>query len=386
MTDKRQKSENKLKFMKIDLLLLMFVLLLVFFGSAIVYSASYYELGVDFNQESHGYLLSTLFFAVLGIISMLVMSFIDFKFHKYLVSIYILLTLALLILVLFIGEDIKGSVRTIKITSRLTIMPSEIAKACLIFSLAFFISNNKKHIKKFVFLTFLILFSLIFVGLVYLQNDFSTSVLILSLVVSLFLISGFKFKHLLIYALICISMVFFVINKKDSFRSDRMEIWQKTLTDRSYIYEDSRSQIMNSIYAISTGRTTGKGPGLGEFSNLRLSEAYADFIFSVYAEEYGFIGSVLLLLIFLFIIYRIFKIAIECDDFFGFLIAAGVGILISYQVVINVGVALAILPTTGITLPFVSKGGSSLVVNLALIGVVLNISSYNRKVENKWDW
>lgn len=359
--------------LKVDYLLLATVILLVVLGSVIVYSASYYELEIGLRIEADYYYFNVLIYALVGIILMLAISFFPYEYLKKLVPVILLVSVVFLVLVLVAGTSIKGGKRWLEYGG-FTFMPSELAKVSIIFLTAWFVDRVGTKLRDYKVFALLFALGLIFVVLVYPQKDLATTLLLIALMMGMYLMAGARISHLL--GISVIGVVFGIVAiMAESYRGSRMQIWKETLFDRAYLFTDAKRQIMNSIYAISSGGLTGRGLGMSEFSNLRLPDAYSDFIFAIYAEELGLVGSLLLLFLYAFLIYRVFKTALHCEDLFGFMLAGGTGLLIALHVIINVGVALAILPTTGLTLPFVSKGGTSLVILCMLLGVVLNISS-----------
>ncbi|MDO4772584.1 MAG: FtsW/RodA/SpoVE family cell cycle protein [Bacillota bacterium] len=363
--------------LKIDYMLLIVVVLLVFIGTLAVFSASYYELEIGLRQEAYHYFKMNLLYAAVGLFLMISVSFFPYEGIKKLIKYIAIFTIFTMIYVVANGKDFYGAKRWI-VVGNITFMPLELAKVTLILIIAWFTDRVGRNIREFKTFGGILAVCFFFVILAIPEKDLATVVLMIGLIVTLLFVAGADMKYLVI--LFSIGAVFaLVLLYAEPYRLSRISIWLETFSDRQYVFSDSKRQIMNSIYAISSGELIGKGIGMSDFSKLRLPEAYSDFIFSIVVEEFGFLGLLGILTLYAFLVYRLFKIAIDCDDVFGFTIAAGTGILILLQVIINVGVALAILPTTGITLPFISKGGTSLVVLLLLIGVVLNISSSNKE-------
>ncbi len=370
---------------KIDYPLLIVVVLLVFIGAMAVFSASYYELVVVKRQSSYDYFIDTIIFAALGYASLLFFSFFPYEHTKknILISLLVAITLALSIYVIFGGEESGGAKRWIRYGS-VTIMPMEFTKVCLIFVIAWFrdkFADSFSDLKSYLIIT---ITAAVIIGITVFQTDLASLILLITIFMLLMFILGSKIKHLLVASGIGLSAVLILLFIKN-FRVGRIETWISTLFTSNYVLNDANRQIMNSIYAISSGGLFGKGMGMSEFSKLRLSQSYNDFIFAIIVEEFGMLGAFVLLTLLAFMIYRIFKIAMECDNLYGFTIAAGTGILFLLQVLVNVGVSLAILPVTGITLPFISKGGNSLILSLALVGVVLNISSANNELKSVYE-
>lgn len=363
--------------LKIDYWLLFVVIVLVALGTVVVYSASFYELEIGFRDPPDYHFKQMLLYATIGIGLMIFTSFVPYEYIKKMVPVILIVTLISLFAVIFFGEEINGAKRWIKIGG-LTFMPSELAKISIVFLIAWYADKVGLHIRDIRFLALLLGGVGLIVLLVVPQRDLATVVIMLALILTLLWISNIKKTHLI--AMTGIGILFgMVLLFWESYRGSRVKIWLETIFDRTYLFSDEKRQIMNSIYAISSGGIRGRGVGFSEFSNMRLSEAYSDFVFAIFAEEFGFIGSLILLLLYAIVLRRIFKIAFECEDLFGFLIAAGTGLIIAFHVLISVGVALAVLPTTGIALPFISKGGSSLVILMMMLGIVLNISSHNNE-------
>lgn len=362
---------------KIDYWLLIAVVLFVFIGALAVYSASYYELEVSLRYEAHRFFKMNLIYSGIGLMIMLIVSFVPYELIKKFIYPIAIVTILAMLYVWFFGIELKGARRWIELGS-VTFMPLELTKITLILVIAKVMDRVGRNIKNINTLGMTLLICFFFLGLALPEKDMATTVLMLAMVFLLLYVNGAKFKHLFLIALV--GMIFaLILLYSESYRTARVSIWLETLFDNQYEFSDDKRQIMNSIYAISSGELAGKGIGMSAFSKLRLPEAYSDFIFAVLVEETGFIGLLVILLLYAFLIYRIFKIAIECDDAFGYTIASGSGILIMLQVIINIGVTLAIFPTTGITLPFISKGGTSLVMLLLMVGVVLNISASNKE-------
>lgn len=363
--------------LKIDYWLLFVVIVLVVLGTIVVYSASFYELEIGFRDPPDYHYKQMLLYATIGIGLMIFTSFVPYEVIKKLVPVLFLVTVISLFAVIFFGEEINGAKRWIKIQG-FTFMPSELAKISIVFIIAWYADKVGSYLKDVRFLAILLGVLSFLVILVIPQRDLATVVIMLALMLTLLWISNIKKSHLFAITGLGIGMGTILLFW-ESYRGSRVKIWMDTIFDRNYLFSDERRQIMNSIYAISSGGIRGRGLGFSEFSNMRLSEAYSDFVFAIFAEEFGFVGSLILLLLYALLLRRIFKIAFECEDLFGFLIAAGTGLIIAFHVLISVGVALAILPTTGIALPFISKGGSSLVILMMMVGVVLNISSHNNE-------
>lgn len=364
---------------KIDYPLLLGVLLAVGFGIIMVYSASYYKLLVKDHLNPESYFKSGSLYALIGTAAMMFFSYINYARYKKMTGAFVMIALALSIYVLIFGDNINGARRWIFLAG-ISIMPSEVTKIAIVFSISAFVVKMDKRIQEFSVFFVALLGTGLLAGLTFFQPNLSTAALISILGVSMLFVAGCRFSHIFFTSaglgvLVAIGIIF------EPYRFKRLVVYLNYVVDRTYVFDDTRRQIMYSIYAISSGGLNGLGLGMGELKNLRLPEPYNDFIFSIISEELGFIGSVSVLCLYAFILYRIFLIALNCKDRYGFMIASGAGLQIAYQVIINVGVATNLLPTTGISLPFLSKGGSSIIMMMALMGVVLNISYQNSLME-----
>lgn len=364
------------KYAKIDYVLLFMTILLVVLGVVMVYSTSYYNMLID--HRSPDFLFkSSLNYAIIGIVVMIVVSMINYRFFKYVAPFMYVVATLLSIVVLLVGEDFKGGTRWIIIPFlNISFMPSELTKIAIILTFAWYIGMAGKRIGEFSHFLKLFVLLGILAGLTIFQRDLSTTALIVALGVSMMFIGKCRFRYLFITMAICVCLLAGYLHLFP-YSMDRINVWTSSVTDRVYEFDDGKYQIMYSVYAIGSGGLTGKGFGMGELKFMRLPEPYNDFIFAIICEEFGLWGALLVLLIFVIILHRIFAIAMATKDHFSYLVASGTGLLIAYQVIINIGVVTNILPTTGITLPFVSKGGTSVVILMFLIGVVLNISMHN---------
>ncbi len=370
----------KIKNLKLDYSLLFVVLSLVIFGIIMVYSTSFYKF-IIIGQNTEQLLYSGTVYAIIGFVVMMIAIFFNYQHYRKLILLIAIVAVVASVLVLFYGVKSGGATRWLVVPIvNIAFMPSELTKISLIFIAAYFIDGAGKRVKEFRHFFIMMMIILAFAGLTALQKDLSTSSMMLVLVLLMMFVGGANIFYLISLGVIG-GGVFKIYLSIFPYSMRRINIWLSTLQDRTYTYADKNYQIIHSLYAVGSGGLFGKGLGKGELKFLRLPEANTDFIFAIICEELGFLGAILVLLAFIFIIYRIFKIAVAAPDKFGFCIASGVGILIALHTVINIGVVINLLPTTGITLPFISKGGSSLIMLMFLVGVVLNISLQSQHKE-----
>mgnify|MGYP000329918504 CR=1 FL=1 len=357
-----------------DFWLFMVVLILVSFGLIMVFSASSPS-AYEMYDDIYFYLKSQAKFALLGFVAMIVI--MNINYHKYARwTIHLLiLSIILLILVLIpgIGRSEKGAWRWIYI-GPINFQPSEIAKIALIMFFANSLSKRKDQLRYFFkgLLPYLVLIG-IFAGLLLMEPHLSCTMIIVAVCVIMLFCAGAKIKHFIIIgapALVgLIALIIFV-----DYRRDRL----LSFLDPFKYQTDIGYQIVQSLYAIGSGGLFGRGLGKSLQKFLYLPESHNDFIFSVLAEELGFLGVLLVMLLFLVFIWRGVKIAINAPDAFGSLIAVGITSLISVQVLMNIAVVTSSIPPTGVSLPFFSAGGTSLVILMSSVGVLLNISKYSK--------
>jgi len=354
-----------------DYLLLLIVVILVGIGIVMVYSSSFINAATRFNDGVH-FLKRQLCFSLIGLLLMVLIMNIRYQALKRFVYPILVTSLLLLTLVLIpgMGTSVGGSTRWFRIGT-LSFQPSEFAKLSLVIFLAYSLSKKEGKIKSFLigFLPHLIV-TLLISGLVLLQPDFGSAMIMLLIFFILMFVAGGKIIYLT-YLLCATSIGCYFLISCVGYRLDR-------LTSYLNPWEDPTSmgfQIIQSFLAFGSGGLWGVGLGSGKQKLFYLPEPHTDFIFSIIGEEIGFIGVLLVIILFIILFYCGLRISIRAPDLFGTYLALGITSLIILHVVINMGVVMGILPTKGSTLPFISYGGTSLVVNLISIGVLLNISS-----------
>ena len=358
-----------------DFSLLFLTMFLVGLGLVMIYSTSSYN-ATKYYGEATYFLKKQAIFAVFGLVVMIVVSLIDYRYiiHPLPVikirpiSVLYVLCVALQILVLAIGEDIKGAKRWIEIPGLGSFQPSELTKICIVLLTAYLAGRAPKMMNKFSgFLG--VLFRVVWlIGLVLIEN-FSTALVLSVIVVVICFVTSKKKTYYLWVGLLGIAAVAAVFLLGEGFRMTRIDAWLNVETHpKGY-------QTLQGLYAIASGGFWGKGLGNSVQKLGFIPESHNDMIFSVICEEMGLIGAVAILLLFLFLLWRLFVIAVNAPDLFGSLIAVGVMAHIAAQVVINVAVVTNTIPSTGIPLPFISYGGSSLVALLFEMGIALGVSN-----------
>jgi len=359
---------------KVDYLLLITVVIISLFGVLMIYSSSYVWAEYKFN-DPYKFLKSQALFLLVGYVIMIIVANIPYK--KYLDKANIIFGVCFLLLILVlipgIGTVRNGSRSWFGIGS-FGIQPSEFTKLALIMFTSKYLSNNEKilkNIKKGVFPILGIL--LLVFGLIMLQPDFGTGVVIVMTIVVLLFISGVEIGFFMKIGLVgLIGVVGLIIVAP--YRLKRIESFINPWTDPL----GSGFQIIQSLYAIGPGGLLGMGLGNSVQKHFYLPEPQTDFIFSIISEEFGFLGVLIVSTLFITIIYRGFKIAMNCEDKFGKFLAFGITFGLAFQALLNLMVVVGLIPVTGVTLPFLSYGGSSLLITLVSIGILLNVSKYNR--------
>lgn len=361
---------------KIDRPFLIALLLLAGIGVIMVFSASMYSSTIS-GEKGYALFLKQLVFDLLGVLVMVILSKIDYRVYKkyYLVGVVLSVFLLVIVLIPGIGLKVNDARRWIdlKVT---TFQPSEFAKVAMILYFSTIISRKPDIIKENLpFLLNCMLPLFLVCGITAIEPSLSAAMAIAVGAGAVLYFAGIKFKLFYPYlGFAALAVVGLMI--AEPWRLDRFNVF---LGKGGYDY-----QISQSLLAIGTGGIFGRGLGNGKQKYLFLPELQNDFIFSNIAEEFGFIGCLFVLGLFAFIIWRGFQIAQKSPDTFAYLYTSSVMLLLAFQVLVNIGVASAIIPVTGMALPFVSAGGSSVVILFAMMGPILNISrnvDLSRKLE-----
>ena len=354
-----------------DYTLLLVVVILALIGVVMVFSSSYMRANTAYGDPLHFLKRQGTFF-VIGLIGMLVMANVNYQYIRRLAFIIYMVSNALLVLVLIIGISSRGATRWIPLPIIGQFQPSEVAKAGVIFFLAFIISNNKNILNKWP--SFIVCCGVAAVTsvLVFLGNNMSTAIIVMIIGIGIiFTACPYIIRFVVAGCAGIAGILGYLIlsSASENFRAARFEAFLNP-----FDYQLSKGfQIIQSLYAIASGGMFGLGLGQSRQKTF-LPEAHNDIIFSIICEELGFIGAAVVLLLFGILIWRGIKIAMNAPDTFSSLTAMGIMILIASQVLINVAVVTNSIPNTGVPLPLISYGGTSLLVAMSLIGVLLNIS------------
>ena len=367
MTDLHQRNGDTKE--SIDYVLLILVLLLVVFGLVVLYSTSAYNGRVKFADPAY-YLRKQFFATSIGLFSMYLVSCMDYRRLQNYAWIGYGIALMLSTAVLFVGQEYNGSKRWLAL-GPLSFQPSEYAKLAVVVLLAAIVSRNASHMKSWKYMFLVILLILPVVGLVG-SNNLSTAIIILGIAVILIFVANPQFLPFLWIGGTGVGFIGIFLSL-ESYRLERLAIWRNPeLYEKGY-------QTMQGLYAIGSGGLFGVGLGESMQKLGFVPEAQNDMIFSIICEELGLTGAVAVLVIFGLLIWRLMVIATWTKDLFGALLAAGVMGHIMIQVILNVAVVTNTIPNTGITLPFVSYGGTSVVFLLREMGIALSVSRGVRK-------
>lgn len=367
-------SDLKKNMVKIDLKFLVMVYTLLIFGLIMVFSASSPMSYAANEHDSFYYLKKQLIWAFFGTLGLLVTVSVDYRKYKKWAVIGYVFNLVLLLAVLVAGTDAKGAKRWLSLGG-FTFQPTEVTKILMIIFYAYLLSETYKYIGKLRTLGVYALFLGIVAFLIMKQPHMSCTILVVASVGIMLFVAGLKWRHIIF----CVSAggigAFFLAMSSD-YRRARMLTFLNP-------FEDIRGdgwQIVQSLYAIGSGGIFGAGIGQSRQKYFNIPEPQNDFIFSIIAEELGLFGGILVVLMFVYLIYRGIKIALSAPDMFGKLLVSGIVGLIAIQAVINIAVVTSTMPVTGMALPFFSYGGTALAVTLAEMGIVLNVSAHG---ENK---
>lgn len=366
-----------------DMPFFLILMLVLVIGLISLFSASYAYAYYWYDQDSYYFIKRQLLFAVVGVGIMLVVSMVDYHIlHRFAVPVMIL-SWGLLVLVLFMPA-IQNVHRWIRIPGVGQFQPSEVAKFGLILLFAHLISLNHKNMKTFLkgFLPFLLILG-VTCALVFREPHLSGTMLLLAIGLVLMYVGGTR----LIYLLVTIggggAAAAFLIFVK-GYEKERIDVWLDPFAVFTAGSEgkDMAWQTVQSLYAIGSGGLMGQGLGNSRQKHLFLPEPQNDFIFAIVCEELGFIGAVMIIILFALLVWRGFMIGMRAPDKFGSMLAIGLTAQVGIQVVFNMAVVTNTIPNTGISLPFFSYGGTSLVMLLAQMGIVLGVSRHVKRSDS----
>jgi len=364
-----KKKHPRKKMLDIDYWIFYVVLLLLAIGVVMVYSASSYY-SMHEGGSSTTYLKKQAIAAVLGFIAMFMFMNIDYHKLKRVTILLMVVTIPLLIVVRFFAA-VNGAQRWIPLGPFGSFQPSELAKYVIVMFLAMSLSAKKEGVKDFFtgVVPYLVV-SGFYAGLILLQKNLSIAALIMIVTFIVLFCAGGRMKHLFLYVaptLIAAAVLFTVT---ESYRLKRMtnfiNPWQDAAGD-GY-------QLIQSFLSLGAGGITGLGLGQSRQKTIYMPEPHNDFIFSIIGEELGLIGCLVIITLFVILIWRGVKVALQARDTYGKLLAMGITSVIGVQTIINIAVITGSMPVTGVPLPFISAGGTSVLITMTAMGILLNIS------------
>ncbi|QEM66983.1 putative lipid II flippase FtsW [Geobacter sp. FeAm09] len=353
-----------------DLVIMLMAIALTCFGVVMVYSASSVMAAKRFH-DGFFFLKRQGLFALLGFGIMLLVMRVDYHTWKRVAVPGLLLCLVLLVLVLIpgIGGKAGGSSRWIKLPG-FNLQPSEMAKLALIMYMAYSLDKKQDKVKSLTagFIPYMIVLMFL-IGFLVLQPDLGGALTLAFVAMVMLFAAGTRLVY--IFSMLLLALPFLVYKLSRGYHKGRMEAFLNPWSDP----EGKGFQIIQSWLALGTGGVFGQGLGEGKQKLFYLPEAHTDFILSVVGEELGFLGVVVIIGMFFLLVQRAMRIAVAAPDIFGRFLALGIAVLFGIEATVNMGVVTGLLPTKGLALPFISYGGSSLLISLFAVGILLNISS-----------
>lgn len=362
---------RKPKKRQLDIGLLVVTLILLALGVIMVLSASAPS-AFTTEGDSYYYFKRQAAFAVVGVVIMLIVSKVDYKIYssKLVANVFMGIALALLVAVFIPGLGVTRNEATRWLKIGIQFQPSEIMKIALIIFMSSHISGDPSKLKKFWtgLMPYLALVGVIAV-LLLLEPHMSATVIMVVIAGAILLVGGVRMSHILPFVPLA-AVAGFVLSKVSEYRWKRMIIfidpWQDPLGDGW--------QIIQSLYAIGSGGLFGVGLGQSTQKYMYIPEPHNDFIFAIWAEELGLVGVIFIIILFAIFVWRGIMISMKAPDLFGSLLAIGITVMIGIQAVFSIAVVSSSMPVTGIPLPFFSYGGTSLIILLTCVGILLNIS------------
>ena len=357
-----------------DMIVLAMAVILTCFGVVMVYSASSVMAAKKFHDGFY-YLKRQSLYALVGFSAMAVAMHIDYHVWKK-IAVPLFFTCFVLLLLVFIpgiGGTAKGASRWIRLPG-FNFQPSELAKVSLIVYMAYSLDKRQEKLRQFMsgFAPYLLILG-VFIAVLLMQHDMGAAITMGTVAIVMLFAAGTKPRYILGMGLVALPGICYLVFITP-YRMRRITAFLDPWRDPS----DAGFQIIQSWLALGTGGIFGQGLGEGKQKLFYLPEAHTDFILAVCGEELGFIGVVVIAAMFLLLVQRCIRVSIAAEDNFGRFLAFGISILIGLEAFINMAVVTGMLPTKGLALPFLSYGGSSLIISLCAIGVLLNVSTRMR--------
>ena len=351
-----------------DFVVVAVVVLLSLFGVAMVFSAGYYQTINSAHPDPTYYLFRQLLWVGTGLFVMLIVANVDYHIYLKVSAIIVAVSVGLLVLVILTSSTVGGAQRGIR---GIGVTPSEFSKVAMIVFTSCFLVQDPSNIRTPKGLAVLVLVMGAHFYLIIKQPNLSTAIVIVAIMIAIMMVAGLNYLFLAFPIAGMVMGYFYIMASKTP------EHWYKRITSFRDPFADFQGdgyQVSQGLIALGNGGLKGLGFGRSIAKNLYLPEPQNDFILAVIGEELGYIGFIILMIVYIILIVRIFMVALKARDRLGFYLATGVGVMLGLQVVINVAVVTASMPATGITLPFISYGGTSIWSFMIAIGIVLNVS------------
>ncbi|MEI6313016.1 MAG: FtsW/RodA/SpoVE family cell cycle protein [Bacteroidota bacterium] len=374
--------------LKGDKIIWTMVLFLSIISLLAVYSATGTIAQVRSDSYTFSFVLKHTSILLLGWVIMYVFHLIDYRYYSRIAQILFLISIPLLIYTMFAGTNINGASRWVKIpVINLTFQSSDLAKLGIVMYLARLMSKKQDAIKSFKDAFIPLILPVVVITLLIAPMNLSTALILFTTCMLLLFIGRVSFLHLgTLFLTAAISLAIFIgilfIMPEDKMVG-RMHTWKNRI--ENYASNDKQEedyQVKQANIAIAKGWPLGQGPGNSIQRNY-LPEPYSDFIYAIIIEEYGIAGGIVIIIIYLIFFYRCISIVVKSPKAFGAFLAVGLGLSLTLQAMINMGVAVHLLPVTGVTLPFISMGGSSIWFNSMALGIILSVSRYIEEIKNE---
>ena len=368
----KKKADEKTKFSgKIDITFLSLILIIQTIGLVMLFSASY-AYSLEYYDNSYRFIVRQALFALGGVLVMLGVSRIDYHFWRKFAWIVFAVSTSLLVVLLILPPMVSGmDVKRWIVLGPINFQPSEVAKFSIVLLFSSLIAGNYKQMKEFKFIAFLVGILGVTCGLVVLEPHLSATILIFLIGIVLLIVGGLPKRYIIGGGVLgVLGVVGLIVSGAISYGSDRITYWLDPWADAT----GKGFQTIQSLLAIGSGGILGRGIGQSRQKYLWVPEPHNDFIFSIVCEELGLIGAVIIIILFCLLIWRGFTIAMHAPDKFGSLLVIGLTFQVGLQALLNIWVVTNTIPNTGISLPFFSYGGTSLVILLAEMGIVLSVS------------
>jgi cell division protein FtsW len=363
-----------------DLALLFITFALMGIGLVMLYSSSSIMAQQRFGDSMY-FVKKQILFALVGLAVLIVIKNLPYVLYRRLVYVILGISLLSLIVVLLpqVGHKVGGARRWLRV-GPFSLQPAEFAKLALIIYISYSLAKKKDRLREFSvgYLPHLVV-SAIFIGLVVMQPDLGTAVTFAVLVFLLLFVAGVRLRYLFVTGLALLPLLGLAI-AQTSYRWQRLLAFLNPWRDPS----DTSFQLLHSLLALGSGGPVGVGLGSGQQKLFYLPEPHTDFILAVIGEETGLVGVSIVFLLYALLAYKGIKIALRAPDSYGTYLAFGLTMAIALQTLINGAVVMGLLPTKGLPLPLISYGGSSLLTNLAAMGILMNISSQAKKHSQDW--